>query len=153
MLRAKSVAAIAAAAAAATRTGAAIGTAAAIAGGGGAVLDVRVPGLARDAGLGIIRGEFATGCRCKADRSAGVVAPAVGVGKFLTGMMEPIDLILKAGPVTLLDDGGGYEDEQVALGPGIDVLLKGVADNGDIAEDRDLVVGLCDLILKKAADR
>ena len=34
---------------------------------------------------------------------------------------------------------------------GIDVLLEGVADDGNIAEDRDFVVGLGDHILEKAA--
>ena len=84
--------------------------------------------------------------------AAGVVAPAVRVGVFLAGMVQAGDLILEAGAVALLDDGGRDEDQQVALGPGIEVLLEGVADDRDIAEDRDLVVGLGHFVLEQAAD-
>ena len=103
--------------------------------------------------LGVIGSDLAVGGRDQAVGAASVVAPAVRVRIFLAGMMEAGHLILEACAVALLDDGGRDEDQEIALGADIRMLLESVADKREVAQHRDFVMSFGDLVLKQTADR
>ena len=67
--------------------------------------------------------------------------------------MQSADLVFQAGAVMLVDDRRRHEDEQVALGPGVQMVLKEITENGHVAEQRHLGARLGDFILEQTADR
>src|ERR1041385_879614 len=66
--------------------------------------------------------------------------------------MQTADLIFEAGTVMLVDDRRRDEHEQVAFHPRIKFFLEKIADDWDIAQQRNFGVLLVHLVLEQAAN-
>jgi len=84
--------------------------------------------------FGIIGRDLALCGGNESNRALSIIPPAVRIGIFFSGVMQPRNLIFQSRSVALVDNRRCHKDEQVALGSSVGVTLKYVSEQGHVSQ-------------------